>query len=283
MEVSMSNSLFSPTTKRSGALAKSSVAVFVCITLAALSCIIGCGNDAPPSIPITYRPAQDQFETSGEEFLINALDEVESVANLAQQGGSLLAQSKYHKQIVSSTQTDTTYIYGELTPDGYGAVVTERHTYPKGLLLITVRKSFGKPPAKIVSQVKRYISFQDFLADSVQQSSVTELYGLSTDTLVTHVTRNGLLETYTFRLPVVTRVTSPVDGSVRVTSRFASAGAVRSEIRDGGGNLIQFRDTYGDSTGALTTYTQFANSSWRKTRTIGLSDGSVHHEITSGP
>jgi len=146
-----------------------------------------------------------------------------------------------------------------------------------------VRKSYGKPETRIVTETKRYITFQDFLNDTSQQSNITELYGLSTDTLVTHVNRNGTIETYTFRLPVITRVTNPVDGSVRVTTRYGAAGTVRSEVRDGSGNLIQIRETYGDSTGALTTYTQFADSSWRNVRTLGLANGSVHHDITSGP
>ena len=160
---------------------------------------------------------------------------------------------------------------------------TERHAYPKGLLLITVRKSYGKPTTRIVSETERYISFEDFLNNSTQQSNITEVYGLSSDTLVTHVTRNGTLETYTFRLPVITRTTNPLDGSIRVTSRFGDAGTVKSETRDGSGNLIQSRSTYGDSTGALTTYTAFADSSWRMVRSTGQADGSILREITSGP
>jgi hypothetical protein len=259
------------------------LAIIAALTVAGFLGIAGCSKDSAPSTPSYDNPGQSQLEPTGEEFLINALEEIESIAGFVQQIGSQALPSKLNKAMISSTSSDSSYVYGEITPDGYGAVVTERHTYPKGLLLITVRKSYGKPLGKIVSVVKRFASFHDFMADSSQQSTVTELYGLSSDTLVTFVNRNGLVQSYTFRLPVVTRVTNPVDGSVRVTSRFGFAGSVRSEIRDGGGRLIQSRDTFGDSTGALTTYTQFADSSWRKVRTLGLSDGSVHHEITSGP
>lgn len=257
--------------------------IFATLTMAGLLGIVGCSKDPAPSTPSGDHPGQSQFETTGEEFLVNALEEIESIAGFIQNIGNPVLPSKSNKMMISSASADSSYVYGEITPDGYGAVVTERHTYPKGLLLITVRKSYGKPLGKIVSVVKRFASIQDFMADSSQQSTVTELYGLSSDTLVTYVNRNGLVQSYTFRLPVVTRVTNPVDGSVRVTSRFGFAGSVRSEIRDGGGRLIQTRDTFGDSTGALATYTQFADSSWRKVRTLGLSDGSVHHEITSGP
>jgi hypothetical protein len=259
------------------------LAIFGCLTTAGFLGVLGCSKDPSPNTPAGDNSVQSQFAPAGEEVLVDALDEIESIAGFAQQTGNAALPSKSNKSMISSAVTDSAYIYGEITPDGYGAVVTERHTYPKGLLLITVRKSYGKPLGKIVSVVKRYTSYHDFAADSSQQSTVTELFGLSADTLVTYVNRNGLVQTYTFRLPVVTRVTNPVDGSVRVTSRFALGGAVRSEIRDGGGRLVQFRDTFGDSTGALTTYTQFADSSWRRVRTLGLSDGSVHHEITSGP
>ena len=254
-----------------------------CLVLAALFWAIGCNKNSPTDITNNESPPQYQFETTGEEFLISALDEIESIADYARRAAGFSLPSKTRKIAIASSESDTVYVYGEVTPDGYGAVVTERHTYPKGLLLITVRKSYGKPSTKIVTQTKRYITYEEFLNDSAQQSNITEVYGLTTDTIVTHVTRNGVVETYTFRLPVITRVTNPDDGSVRVTSRYGAAGKVHSEIRDGNGNLIQFRETYGDSTGALTTYTEFADASWRNVRTIGLADGSVHREITSGP
>jgi hypothetical protein len=264
--------------------------IFIAVVLSAFAWFAGCSANAPESPASPERPAQ--FESTGEEFLISALDELERIADLAGvqsrqtidlRSISSLFPSRGAKRLIAATTTDTTFIYGEVTPGGYGAVVTERHAYPKGLLLITVRRSYGKPPARVVTETKRYISFPDFLNDSTQQSNITELYGLSSDTIVTHVTRNGILETYTFRLPVITRVTNPVDGSVRVTLRYGSGGSVRSEIRDGDGNLVQFRDTYGDSTGAITTYTEFADASWRNVRTLGQSDGSVLRDITSGP
>ncbi len=246
----------------------------VLAALAALS-LTGCKETpSPPPVPVRVF----DFETSGEEFLIASLDEIHSIADSKPPG----LPRREQKKVLLSTAADTVYIYGELTPEGYGSVVTERHAYPKGLLLITVRKSYGKPPASIVTQTRRYISFEDFAADSAQQSSVTEIYGLSSDTIVTHVQRNGILETYTFRLPVVTRVTKP-DGSVRVTTRYGAAGAIRSEVRDGNNNLIQIRITSGETDGSLIVYTEFADGSWRNVRTVGRADGSVYRDITSGP
>ena len=135
----------------------------------------------------------------------------------------------------------------------------------------------------MVTESKQYVRYEDFLGDTAQQSSMTEVYGLSRDTIVTHVMRNGVVETFTFRLPVITRTVNPEDGSVRVTSRYGKEGAVCSEVRDGSESLIQLTMTKGDSLGGVITYTQYPDSTWRNTRVIGRSDGSVFHEITSGP
>lgn len=263
------------------------VAVSAMIIIAVI--YAGCTKGSPTD-PAVSPPQPAKFETSGEEFLAAAMDEIESIADYQYHAAKSLGRdvlmnlpARERKQVIRSSQADTTYVYGEITPDGYGAVVTERHAYPKGILLITVRRSYGKPGAKVVTETKRFITEQDFLYDSTEQSNITEVYGLSADTLVTHVNRNGTIETYTFRLPVITRVTNPVDGSVRVTTRYGSSGTVRTEIRDGEGSLIQFRESYGDSTGALTTYTEYADGSWRNSRTVGQADGAVLHEITSGP
>lgn len=205
----------------------------------------GCKNDHLLNAPKDTKPPDYQFETTGEEFLISALDEIQNIADYFEKNPSIsnsnvsleslsksLPSSK-HKLLLARPNTDSIYIYGEVTPDGYGAVVTERHAYPKGILLITVRKSYGKPPTKMVTQTKRYITYVDFLNDTTQQLNITEMYGLSYDTIVTHVTRNGVIETYTFRLPVINRVINPQDGSIRVTIRYGAAGAIFSEVRNG--------------------------------------------------
>jgi hypothetical protein len=190
--------------------------------------------------------------------------------------------TREQRVVLSRTATDTVYIYGQVA-GGYGAVVTERHGYPKGLLLITVRKSHGREGGRIVSDTKRYISFESFQNDEPQQSTLTELYGLSSDTIVTRVLRNGVLETYTFRLPVITRVVNPADGSVRITSRYGADSSIVSEVRDGNGVLIQLTRNIGLSTGALVSRIEYADSTWRNTLTLGQADGSVFREITSGP
>lgn len=247
-----------------------------------------------------------EFEARGEDFLISALDEVHAIADwtnfsaistgLSERseakstvemsippafGRDLKLPPRENKFILSKSATDTVYIYGEVTPEGYGAVVTERYSYPKGLLLITVRKSHGKENGRIVTQTKRYISYVDLQNDNPQQTNVTELYGLAADTIVTHVLRNSTLETFTFRLPVITRVINPQDGSIRITTRYGANGYVISEVRDGNGNLIQLRRSNGQADGSLVTRTEFPDSSWRQVRTVGQADGTILREVTS--
>ena len=250
--------------------------------LAFLSGIVGCNRTQPPQSEANPISTQ-QFEETGEDFLISALDEVNSIAEWAQSNSPAGLPPRERRLVLSKTATDTVYVYGQVIAGGYGAVVTERHGYPKGLLLITVRKSHGTEGGRIVTDTKRYISFESFQNDEPQQSSLTELYGLSSDTIVTRVLRNGVLETYTFRLPVITRVVNPVDGSVRVTSRYGADSSIVSEVRDGNGALIQLTGNNGLSTGGLNNRTEYADSTWRNTLTLGQADGSVFREITSGP
>jgi hypothetical protein len=229
-----------------------------------------------------------EFEATGEDYLVSALDEIHAIADWAESftnesNRSLSNEASLSKKMtLAKTTTDTAYIYGQVIAGGYGAVVTERYSYPKGLLLITIRKTYGKENGHIVTETKRYASHTDFRNDNPQQSNVTELFGRQKDTIVTYVLRNGRLETYTFRLPVITRVVNPQDGSIRVTTRYASSGAIVSKVEDGGGNLIQIRRSYGQPDGSTVTRSEFPDRSWKQVRTVGQADGTILRESTSG-
>lgn len=244
------------------------------LALAALAALEGCrdGSTAPatPSAPALFTG-----ESTGEEFLIGAIDELAAIAAWAD------PLSLRKPGALGKTEVDSVYVYGEVTADGFGAVVTERHAYPKGILLITVRKSYGKN-GHVMSETKRFISDESFRANLPQQSTVTDVAAASGDTIVTHVVRNGNVETFTFRLPVITRTTNQTDGTVQVTSRFAAGGAVVSEIRDEGGTLIRRTRTTSLPSGAIQTRTEYADGSWRTVSTLGQADGSVLREITTG-
>ncbi|MBI5021783.1 MAG: hypothetical protein HZB59_10115 [Ignavibacteriales bacterium] len=285
---------FSRSMNRRLASATSPVLLLIFLVLGAILWIAGCNKDTPIAVT-TKPPLEVQSGTTGEEFLISVLDEIDNITEYVLRNGNTSQQkmtlnelssalpTKQRKMVVSSTTIDTTYIYGEVTKDGYCAVVTEKHAYPKGILLITVRKTYGKPPIAIVSETKKFISEQDFLNDTTQQSTISEVYGLSIDTIVTHVQRNGVVETYTFRLPVITSILNPQDGTVRVTKRYGGSGAVYSEVRDGYNNLIQVRITSCGPEGEVITYTEYPDASWRNVKVFGQSDGSILREITSGP
>jgi hypothetical protein len=227
--------------------------------------------------------AQIGGATSGEDFLVEALDEVQSIADWAQARPSAnpKLQATRSRVLLAGTTAESTYVYGQLTPDGFGAVVTERHQYPKGLLLITVRKSHGAAAGKIVTETKRYISLVNFQNEIPSQSNLTEIYTTG-DTIVTRVLRNGLLETYTFRTPVITRNVNAVTGAVTIAKRYGATGAVVTEKRDGSGALIQTSKSFGQSDGSLVTRTDYPDSTWRSSRTLGQADGTILREITTG-
>jgi hypothetical protein len=258
------------------AIARASVPFIIVVLGLALS---GCTSDTgQPSQPA--EPVPGAFLASGEELLIGALDEVVAIADWAGSLSSIPPQEGVPAG-AAGTEADSVYVYGEVTPDGFGAIVTERHGYPKGLLLITVRRSFGRDGG-FVSEVKRYISNEGFAADLPQQSIVTEVLPLLRDTIVTHVVRNGNIETYTFRLPVVTRTINQVDNSMQVTSRFALNGAIVAEVNDGVGTLIRRTLSSVLPSGALQTRTEYPDGRWRTVSTLGRADGSILREITSG-
>jgi hypothetical protein len=263
-----------------------SITATVFVALVVIVILISCerNKQATENTSSTNVP-QYQFEATGEDYLISALDELDAIADWttgnANAKGISIIPTRNQITALAKTNIDTVIIYGALTEDGYGATITERYTHPKGIPLITIRKSFGKGNGHVVTDTKRYISHTDYLNDNSQQSNITELFGLSSDTIVTHVLRNGTLETYTFRLPVVTRTINPQDGSIKVSSRFALDSMVVTEVRDGNGILSQRRKTYGRSDGSLVSRIEYADSSWRQTRTLGRSDGSILREITS--
>ena len=116
------------------------------------ACSHACREQAPPPVAPTPAGPGLTMEATGEEFLVSALDEVEGIASYGGRGPNGALPSKNQKAIIAAAEADTVYVYGEVTSDGYGAVVTERHTYPKGVLLITVRKSYGKPPSHVRSE-----------------------------------------------------------------------------------------------------------------------------------
>ncbi|HUI11388.1 MAG TPA: hypothetical protein VL221_13740 [Bacteroidota bacterium] len=255
-------------------------------TLFVLCCAAGlafalaaCGRQSsPPTVP--DGSSDEAVQETGEQLMIDAVDELESIASWATPDGGL-ARTAARSLSLLKTEGDSAFMYGTVTSDGLGVVVTERHTHPKGLLLITVRKSYGTP-GRIVSDVSRYDSYDGFRDNHPQQTTLTEVLPASRDTIVTHVIRNGVTETYTFRLPVVTQVINQVNGTVRITNRYAAGGCVVTEVTDENQALIRRTTSSALASGALQTRTDLPGGSWKVVTTLGRGDGSIVRETVSG-
>jgi hypothetical protein len=261
---------------------------FIAMSLAGLILIFAsCEIDKQSTDSSSNGYSEYQDNADGSEYLIAALDELESIAGLSSTkiGTDCISINTTgfdRKLRPAKSSADTVIVYGSLTTDGYGATITERVTHPKGLLLITVSKSYGKPNGHTVTDVKKYSSYDDFAADIPQSTSITEVYGLSKDTIVTHVTKNGTSETYTFRLPVVTRTINAQDGSISISSRYGLDSMVVTEVKNGVTNIVStLRNSYGLSDGSLISRIEYADSTWRQVRTLGHSDGSILKEVTT--
>ncbi len=249
----------------------------IAVTFLILAAVLlaGCRKDAVdstvnPSDDLTVLPTE-----SPQDLLVSAIQTVEDLADWS---GPARFTTSGVKQILLKTSADTTYIYGELTPEGYGAVVTERRTYPRGILLISVTKSYGNSAGRVVSEVKRYVSRETFLNDEPASWSQTEVYALTRDTIITYVSRNGLQETYTFRLPVVTGTIAASPEATRHAVRFARDRKIVTETRDGNGTLVQTRESSAMPDGSLVTLTTYSDGTWRSSRTLGRADGSILRE-----
>jgi hypothetical protein len=130
-------------------ITKRSIITMAIVALVAIVILISCerSKQATESTQSTDIP-QYQFEATGEDYLVSALEELDAIAdwtNISQNAKrTSILPSRDQKTVLAKTSIDTIYIYGAVTEDGYGATITERYTHPKGLLLITVRKSYGK-------------------------------------------------------------------------------------------------------------------------------------------
>lgn len=250
------------------------------IALAACLQFAGCRDPLPtPADPSTL-PALEA-EDSGAGLLIAALDDVVRLCELTDSlHAALLTGGRVIMKPTGAT-AESVYVYGTVTPEGYGAVVTERHSYPHGIPLITVRMTRGGPGRVMVSDLKRYVSPDALLNQRPEYTALTEVRGLSRDTILTRVTRGTSVVTYTFRLPVTTR-TSSADGTIRVATRTGLEGDVIMRVTDGDGQLIRTTRSFGETDGTLTTRTDYPDGSWRLVRVRGQADGTVYREVSTG-
>ena len=254
---------------------KRSLWLSVVVAIAALA---GCTENPPQALESLPGGSVPLVANSPQELLLEALDEVQSISDNISGPATSVTGPAF--RFLKGT-ADTIIVYGQQSSDGYGAVVTERRSYPRGILLITVRKTYGKQNNVVVSELRRYTTQASFASDGPEQTILTEVFGLSQDTIVTRLTRNSRVETYTFRLPVVTVTLKADPAQVRRVSRSASGGEIVVETQDGNAQVLsrQRHSTLPD--GSLVTLTEYPDGSWRRTRTLGRSDGTILRETAT--
>jgi hypothetical protein len=154
--------------------------------------------------------AKTTDEDTPEALVIDALKNFEEVHEWILAGKPFGKQNALLK--VDQVNADSTWIYGDTLTGGVGVVITERHAYPKGLLLITKNYKYGDyANLTIVSINERYISWSQYNSGTPETKTKTELTFESapSEAIVTHITRwtkNVITtrESYTFRNPVIT-------------------------------------------------------------------------------
>lgn len=245
------------------------------IVVLAIAALTGCTENPPQALESQAGGSIALPTEAPQEFLLGALDELQAISESISSSGSSLAGPAFRFQKGSA---DTIFVYGRQTADGYGAVVSERRSYPRGIMLITVRMTYGKENNVTVSELKRYTTQAALASDEPEQTILTELFGLSQDTIVTRVTRNSRVETYTFRLPVVTVTLKSDPSQTRRVTRSALGGEIVVETRDGTGQLLSRRRHSTLPDGSLIALTEYPDGSWHRTRSLGRADGTILRE-----
>ena len=202
---------------------------------------------------------------------------------------------------VGKVTTDSIFVYGDTaTIDGvlHGIVVTEKHAYPKGLLLITRSAKYAPSNTRgIASVTDRYISWAQYSAGAPEQrteSVIQPQFSSGTDaTIEVHATRTKgsvtLSETYRFTSPTVTIDVSKGTRVVR-TADPAADGIITATYDQTTGILLTKRVTgqgeappYGGFYTHTFNYVDGELNNWVKTTTRGQADHSVLKVVEKYP
>ena len=222
------------------------------------------------------------------------LDDFEFIHQSMLSGTSLRKSAPTRSQlIVMKVATDSIFVYGDTaTINGvlHGIVVTEKHAYPKGLLLITRSAKYSPSNTRgIASVTDRYISWAQYSAGTPEQrteSVIQPQFSSGTDsTIEVHATRSKgsvtLSETYRFTSPTVTIDVSKGTRVVR-TADPASDGIVTATYDQTTGILLTKRVTgqgeappYGGFYTQTFSFVDGELNNWVKTTTRGQADHSV--------
>ncbi len=236
---------------------------------------------------------QLQFDDSPSALVIDALKQFEDIHDWILAGKPIGKENALFK--VDNTTADSIWIYGDTLTGGIGVVITEKHSYPKGLLLITKNYKYGDyANLEIVSITERFISWTQYNNKTPETKTETRLTFESAPSkaIVTHIkrwTKNIMTrESYTFREPIITIDNSKQTKTIRLAK--PNDEVIATEIYDLTTNtLLQSRWTGASSTyqGGFFTRTNNYNNgslvSWTKTTTVGKPDHSILRVIERYP
>jgi hypothetical protein len=264
-----------------------------------------------PDSQATDNSQQSISQDEAKQMVLDMLDDFEqtdqllaSNASLSQPGriASIASLPGKKAPIVFAVTPDSTFVFGDTaTIDGHlnGVVVTEKHAYPKGLLLIT--KSMKYAPSNtigVASITEKYVSWSQYKNHTPETKTITVAgpqFSSGTDSAIeAHVTKiKGsvtLTETFKFTEPIRTFDMSKSTISVRAAD--PSAEQVITAVYDmNSGIILTKRATgqgdvslgYGSYYSQSYTYSNGVLASWTKTTTLGQADKSILKVVEKYP
>lgn len=275
------------------------------LTFLSMLCISGCDltrNKQDTQTP--DNPEQSISQDEAKQILMDMLDDFEQTDELLGSNASLYKASLPGRNapIILSVTPDSTFVFGDtMTIDGQlnGIVVTEKHAYPKGLLLIT--KSMKYAPSNtigIASITEKYVSWSEYNNHTPETKTISiagPQYSSGTDSAIeTHVTKikGSVTLTETFRFAEPIRTVDMSKSTISVRAADPSAQQVITAVYDmSSGILLTKRATgqgdvslgYGSYYSQSYTYSNGVLASWTKTTTVGQADKSILKVVEKYP
>jgi len=273
---------------------------FIAASLVVMLCISGCDQTRNRQDTQTPdNPEQSISQDEAKQILMDMLDDFEQTNQIISSNASLrkvgvASLPGKNAPIIFAVTPDSTFVYGDTaTIDGQlnGIVVTEKHAYPKGLLLIT--KSMKYAPSNtigIASVTEKYVSWSQYNSHTPETKTISiagPQYSSGTDSAIeTHVTKikGSVTLTETFRFSEPIRTVDMSKSTISVRAADPSSQQVITAVYDmTSGILLTKRATgqgdvslgYGSYYSQSYTYSNGVLASWTKTTTLGQADKSI--------
>ena len=254
--------------------------------------------------PTPANPDQSISQDEAKQILMDMLDDFEQTDQIISSNTSLRKARPEQSErvgvaslpgknsaIIFAVTPDSTFVYGDTaTIDGQlnGIVVTEKHAYPKGLLLIT--RSMKYAPSNtigIASVTEKYVSWSQYASHTPETKTLSiagPQYSSGTDSAIeTQVTKikGSVTLTETFRFSEPIRTFDMSKSTISVRAADPTAQQVITAVYDmNSGILLTKRATgqgdvslgYGSYYSQSYTYSNGVLASWTKTTTLGQAD-----------